>query len=271
MKKLVFLFVTLSLVLRINAQSTESITVQTKSEKVKTLVVTYEITYKKKPEHNDYLKALLLINGSKIIDIYYRADGFIEMDLSNNSNETIYSVFSNLKVLISRERVNNINSGIARVIIRRTNNQKQILGLNCDEYKMLSLFINDNTLRGVDYLYTYRKLKGYESNFSEWRGVLGIPLYWETRNWGSFYKPQFWEAKSISEQYVDSALFNIPTDYSIMRADEFNMSLSLDKDYSKEVNKEKVFGITDAESIAKWNKLYEILLQNASSNSIKLE
>lgn len=276
MKKVVFTIITLIISTSVFAQ--QNLQDNAHTREVRALVIIYNVTYPKKEpvmKSINFNKEVVIIHGSKILSTYYSQYGRNTISLSVDGNETSYSLFPNQKVMMRSYsyRKNNETSKIGSVELDMnrnvfaTNNTKQIMNINCDEYKVtvvtttkVPLSVPTKNETNI-YFYTYNKLNGYEQKYSAYN-IDGLVL-------GADYSIglgciQQERSISITEQMVDSSIFDLPQDYKILTYEE----LYSGKEYKairKEINKEIGFGVCSIFKVI-FNPLLDIL-SNPSKTS----
>lgn len=226
----------------------------THSRDVKALVIVYDISYpKKKPftKSINYNKIVTIIYGSKILSSNYSEFARNDINLSNDGYETFYSLFPNQKIMLKSfsyrkdketSRLGSVQLETERTI-SATGNTKQIIKVNCDEIKIVVTSTSKVALSAPQtdvnyvYYYTYSKLKGFDKKYSSYN-VDGLVL-------GSDYSLGLGciaqqRAVSITEQMVDSTIFDFPKDYTILTYEELYSKKY--KAIRKEINKEIGFG-----------------------------
>jgi len=235
------------------------------SRAVKALVIIYDITY---PNNNPLIKsawsnkAITMIYGSKVNTAIYTESGNIQYTLSNDYNENCFQLFPRQQFMIKgnrSEKPSLPDNMKMNQTISNTNQTKHIMDYDCSESKIvLETQVGNSNLSLTHYFYTYNNLKNYETNYTNIKGATGL-LFGCDMDLSNGVM-QIWRARSITEQNVDSTLFDIPKDYTIYSNAEYTQKLLTDKPFQKEMNKE--FGINDKVfKVSKWKTFFDILLK----------
>jgi len=231
---------------------------------VKALVIIYDITYhNNKPlskSGTSYNKAITMISGSKVNTAFYTESGDIHYTLSNDYNENCFQLFPKQQFMIKTNRSEKpslpANMKMNQTI-SNTNQTKHIMDYDCSEFTIVSeTQIGNFNSTITTYLYTYDSFKNYKTNYTSVKGVTGLLFGFDVDSSNG----QIWRARSITEQNVDSTLFDIPKGYTVYSNAEYTQKLSTDKSFQKEMNKE--FGINDKVfTVSKWKTFFDILLK----------
>lgn len=249
---------TITLAQSINQDSTHS-------RDVKALVIIYDITY---PNNKPLIKsacnnkAITMIYGAKVNMAIYTESGNIQYTLSNDFNENWFQLFPRQQFMIKANRSEKPSlpdNMKMNQTISNTNQTKHIMDYDCSEFKIVSeTQVGNSNFSFTNYFYTYNNLKNYETNYTNIKGVTGLLLGSDIDSSNGVM--QIWRARSITEQNVDSTLFDIPKDYTIYSNAEYTQKLLTDKSFQKEMNKE--FGINDKVfKVSKWKTFFDILLK----------
>ena len=225
------------------------------SRDVRALVIVSDISYpKKKPfmKSITFNKSIIIIHGAKVLSTIYSDYVGNSVSLSNDGNETNYVLFPNQKVMMKspsyRKEIETSKIGVCQLETKRsisaTNSIKQIMNINCNEYKVTIISTDRVPLSAPTtnvfnmFFYTYEKLKGYNKKYSNYN-VDGLVL-------GSDYSMGLGcdvqeRAVSISEQMVDSSIFDTPKDYLVLTYEELYDGKKY-REIRKAINKEIGFG-----------------------------
>lgn len=221
------------------------------SRDVRALVIVYDISYpKKKPftkKINCY-KEITIIHGAKVLTTYYSNYGRNVINLSHDGKETLYDVYPNQKVMVRslsyRKDKESSKIGSVQLETERTtsatDNIKQIMNINCNEIKVGIKILQAGFKPYVTdmYFYTYNKVKGYEQKYSAYN-VEGLVLGSDcSMGFGCIQQER---AVLITEQVVDSSIFDFPKDYTILSYEELHSGKKY-KAIRKAINKEIGFG-----------------------------
>lgn len=228
-----FWYITISfLLVSQKALSQENLT-NLPSNSVKALVITYDVTYpngvKPAEKYNCYNKRIMIIHGLKIVDTYL-SDCRDLTFVSNDCNESYFELYPNQYMMIKHWR-NDLAQGCRRTI-ESTNVTKHILDIECKEYLIRVRDANTITDR---YAYTC-EFEPYNSNYSLIPELKGLVLGFD-QNYGNGIIQRF-TAKSVTEQFVDSTIFNIPKNYVVLTQDEYFNKWYTDKTFRKSIRKE---------------------------------
>jgi len=232
---------------------------------VKALVVIYDITYpNNKPSLKSvyFNKAITMIYGAKVNTTIYTESGDIQYMLSNDYNENCFQLFPKQQFMIKTNRSEkpSLPANVQmNQTISNTNQTRHIMDYDCSEFKITSeTQVGNLNLSFTNYFYTYDSLKNYRTNYTSIKGVTGLLLGCDMDLSNGVV--QLWRARSITEQNIDSSLFQIPTDYTTYSMAEYTQKLATDKSFQKEMNKE--FGLNDKVlKVSKWKTFFDVLLK----------
>lgn len=223
-----------------NYNTTASANNKKSSNKIKVLSIVYDITYpnqKPKIKSTCFTKAVILIHGSKSVNKTFTEYDDISTALTYDCYETIFSSTSDLPdVLIKGDR----NAG-KRVFesakipfpkITVTGESKEILGYTCKKV-LTEQTLFGNTTKNYSYIFDGANNYYCFNDFSFDGGIKGLMLGKEIDfSEGAI---QVWNAKSITEEMVDSSVFSIPSNYEIMSSEEFTKKVMNDKSLRKKM------------------------------------
>jgi hypothetical protein len=210
------------------------------SRDVKAWVVVYDITYPNgNPFNLNYVKQLTIVSGSKTYTASITKKGTIMAIVSNDGGKTNYSLFPSAKIA-QRSSIYGEPGINSHMTTLSTGNTRKILGYSCNEIKEdVSSTCNGTNANSVTFEYL-SDLDGkcnlpYVNN-KDLKG-LALGVYSDvTKSWTI--------ANSIEEQFVDSAIFEVPSDYDVLTILEFSNKLEHDRKFSKQINKD--MGISTA-------------------------
>jgi hypothetical protein len=269
--RLTFLLCLITININIKAQDT------IKAQKVKALKIVYDITYPTtKPlfKASCYTSAVVLIHGSNFLSKSITEDDEVTSSLSNDCCETVFTSMTNLPIILKTTKEDAVKQSEKYNMLPPkttvTSSTKQILGLACKKIMTQRTF-NGKTYTSYDYVYQDYKNPNYCLQSIIVPGIEGVMLGCENdMTQGSI---QVWTAKSVSEEFVDSSYFVLPTNYSVMTMDEYIQKLTANKAFRKQCSEVSKMSKDGKKAIRKeiWHSLPKDLLEVAVQGTQQFE
>lgn len=212
----------------------------THARDVKAWVIVSDITYPNgNPLNMNYIKQLTIVSGAKTYAAAITKKGNIMATVSKDGGKTFYALFPNAKTAQRASIYGEPGIDLHRTTLL-TGNTRKIIGYSCNEIKEdVRATYNGINTDNVTLVYLSDLNGKYTMPYGENKDLKGLALgtYVDiSRSWTI--------ANSIEEQQVDSAIFEIPSDYAVVTALEFTNKLEHDRKFSKQINKD--LGISTA-------------------------
>lgn len=262
MKNLLFIIVGLFVTNLIFCRS--SVRDSIHSRDVKALVIIYEITYPNKTVDvkNNFNKIVTTIYKRKVCSMIYTESGNMHVTISQDNNDHSYVLYPNLQMMLMSDRNMDVQSMMfgdkSHQTIIETNETKHILDYDCKVTKSVNeVQIGDTKSTTTLSSYTYDKLEKYRENYTGSKDLNGLLLgYYLESNISSLNTLTL--AKFLTEQYVDSSIFDLPN-YKILTMPEYYQKLKSDPEFSQVMGKE--YGQEDqTEKVSKWKSFFDFLI-----------
>lgn len=262
MKKLLFILIGLLVTNLIFGQS--SVKDSLHSRDVKALVLIYDITYPNKTVEvkNNLNIMVTTIYKRKVCSMTYTESGNMHITISQDNNDHSYVLYPSQQMMVMFDRNVDFQSIIFgdkfHQTVIETNETKHILDYDCKVTKFVNeIQVGDTKSITTLSSFTYDKLEKYMANYTGLKDLKGLLL-------GSYIESSVSSintltlAKSLTEQYVDSSMFELP-DYKILTASDYNKKLQSDPKFLQEMNKE--YGLVDqTEKVSKWKSFFDFLI-----------
>lgn len=262
MKKLLFVIVGLWATNLIFCQSSEKDSLH--SRDVKALVIIYDVTYPNKTVgvKNNFNKIVTTIYKKKVCSMTYTESGNMHITVSQDNNDHSYVLYPSQQMMVMFDRnvdalAIEFGNKFHQTIIY-ADETKHILDYDCKVTKFINeVQIGDTKSTTTLSSYTYDKLEKYKSNYTGTKDLNGLLL-------GSYVESSMSSlntltlAKSLTEQYVDSSIFELPN-YKVFTASEYSQKLKNDPEFLTVMNKE--YGLVDqTEKVSKWKSFFDFLI-----------
>ncbi|MDP4227063.1 MAG: hypothetical protein Q8910_11845, partial [Bacteroidota bacterium] len=198
----------------------------------------------------------------KVCSMTYTESGNMHITVSQDNNDHSYVLYPSQQMMVMFDRNVDVQSIVFgnkfHQTVIETNETKHILDYDCKVTKFINeIQVGDTKSTTTLSTYTYDKLENYKANYTGNKDLTGLLL-------GSYIESSMNSlntltlAKSLTEQYVDSSMFELP-DYKILTASDYNKKLETDPKFLKEMNME--YGLVDqTEKVSKWKSFFDFLI-----------